>query len=176
VVGHLINRDFTIVDDTKNAVKVETATIFMNDLRISTNVMKLDGNRAIGTRVSIPVYNAVLKEGKTYFGRAFVVNGWYITAYEPIYDINKKVIGILYVGTPEAPFVQLKNNAQNNIIFIGAVCLIFAIILTMFLAGIFMKPIERLLGAANGIGNGDLTGKIAVESTDRNRHTWFKFQ
>ncbi len=166
VVGHLINRDFTIVDDTKNAVKVETATIFMNDLRISTNVKKLDGNRAIGTRVSIPVYNSVLKDGKTYFGRAFVVNGWYITGYEPIYDINKKVIGILYVGTPEAPFVDLKNNAQKNIILIGAISLIFAIIFSMFLSGRFMKPIEKVLSAANGIGNGDLTTLLTIESTD----------
>ncbi len=166
VVGHLINRDFTIVDNTKNAVKVETATIFMNDLRISTNVMKLDGNRAIGTRVSIPVYNAVLKEGKTYFGRAFVVNGWYITAYEPIYDINEKIIGILYVGTPEAPFVELKNNALNNIVLLGAFSLIFAIIVSMFLSGRLMKPIERLLSAANEIGNGDLTKVLTVESND----------
>ncbi len=166
VVGHLINRDFTIVDDTKNAVKVETATIFMNDLRISTNVMKLDGNRAIGTRVSIPVYNAVLKDGKTYFGRAFVVNGWYISAYEPIYDINKNVIGILYVGTPEAPFVQLKNNAVNNIVLLGAVSLIFALIVSMFLSGRFMKPVETILGAANEIGNGDLTKLLKIESND----------
>ncbi len=99
VVGHLINKDFAIVDEVKNAVKVETSTIFLNDLRVSTNVKKLDGNRAIGTRVAIPVYDAVLREGKTYYGRAFVVNAWYVTAYEPIYDINEKVIGILYVGT-----------------------------------------------------------------------------
>ncbi len=166
VVGHLINRDFTIVDDTKNAVKVETATIFMNDLRISTNVQKLDGNRAIGTRVSIPVYNAVLIDGKTYFGRAFVVNGWYITGYEPIYDINRKVIGILYVGTPEAPYVDLKNNAQNNILLIGAAGLIFAVIMSLFLSNRFMKPIDVLLSAAKEIGNGDLTKTITIESGD----------
>ena len=166
VVGHLINRDFTIVDDTKNAVKVETATIFMNDLRISTNVKKLDGNRAIGTRVSIPVYNTVLKDGKTYFGRAFVVNGWYITAYEPIYDINKKVIGILYVGTPEAPFVDLKNNAQRNIIIIGVASLIFAVMISIFLSNKMMRPIDRLLSAADGIGKGDLTRYITIESND----------
>lgn len=166
VVGHLINRDFTIVDETKNAVLVETATIFLNDLRISTNVKKLDSNRAIGTRVSVPVYNAVLKDGKTFFGRAFVVNGWYITAYEPIYDIDKKVIGILYVGTPEAPFVDLKKQAQNSILLIGAVSLIFAILTGMLISSKLTKPIHSLLVVAEEIGKGDLSKVIKVESND----------
>lgn len=166
VVGHLINRDFTIVDETKNAVQVETTTIFLNDLRISTNVKKQDGNRAIGTRVSIPVYNAVLRDGKTFFGRAFVVNGWYITAYEPIYDIDRKVIGILYVGAPEAPFVNLKKQAQNNILLIGAVSLIIAILMGMLISNKLIKPINSLLVVAEEIGKGDLSKVIKAESHD----------
>ena len=166
VVGHLINRDFTIVDETKNAVKVETSTIFMNDLRVSTNVKKLDGNRAIGTRVSIPIYNAVLRDGKTYYGRAFVVNAWYVTGYEPIYDIDKKVIGILYVGTPEAPFVDLKKNAQQNILLIGAVSLIFALLLGLLMSNKLIKPIYSLVNVAEEIAKRDLTKEIRVESND----------
>ncbi len=166
IVGHLINRDFSIVDETKNAVKVETSTIFMNDLRISTNVKKLDGNRAIGTRVSIPVYNAVLRDGITYFGRAFVVTGWFITGYEPIYDIDKKVIGILYVGTPEAPFVALKENAQRNIILIGIISLIIAFLISVFLSSRLMIPIYSLVSAADEIGKGDLRKNIRIESND----------
>ncbi len=166
MVGHLINRDFTIVDETKNAVKVETATIFMNDLRISTNVKKLDGNRAIGTRVSMPVYNTVLRDGKTFFGRAFVVNGWYITAYEPIYDIDKKVIGILYVGTPEAPFVDLRKNAQNSILLISIISLIIALLIGLLISNKIIKPIYTLLGGAEEIGKGDLSKIIKTESND----------
>ncbi|HIH44746.1 MAG TPA: methyl-accepting chemotaxis protein [Candidatus Methanoperedenaceae archaeon] len=166
VVGHLINKDFSIVDETKNAVKVETSTIFMNDLRISTNVKKLDGNRAIGTRVSIPVYKAVLQEGKTYYGRAFVVNAWYVSAYEPIYDIDKKVIGILYVGTPEAPFVALREDAQQKMLVIGAGGLIFAILLGIFMSNKLTKPIYSLVDGAEEIAKRDLTKKIRIESTD----------
>ncbi len=166
VVGHLINRDFTIVDETRDAVKVETSTIFMNDLRISTNVKKLDGNRAIGTRVSIPVYNSVLHDGKTYFGRAFVVNAWYVTGYEPIFDIDKKVIGILYVGTPEAPFVALRQNAEQSILLISAASLIFALLLGLFLSNKLVKPINVVVSAAEEIGKGDLTREIKVESND----------
>ncbi len=151
VVGHLINRDFTIVDEVKSAVNVETSTIFMNDLRISTNVKKLDGSRAIGTKVSIPVYEAVLRDGKTFYGRAFVVNAWYITGYEPIYDIDKKVIGILYVGTPEAPFVKLKEEARRNILLIGAVTLILAVLLSFTASKRLIKPVGTVLYASNRV-------------------------
>ena len=35
---------------------------------------------------------------QTFHGRSYVVNDWYITAYEPILDSNGEVIGMLYVG------------------------------------------------------------------------------
>ncbi len=74
-------------------------------LRVCTNVQKLDGKRAIGTFIPAvnpngspnTVVSTVLK-GNTFNGRAFVVNAWYMTAYEPIYDDLNNVVGILYVG------------------------------------------------------------------------------
>jgi hypothetical protein len=40
--------------------------------------------------------------GQTFVGRAFVVNAWYMAAYEPLWDRDHKVIGMFYVGLPEA--------------------------------------------------------------------------
>jgi two-component system NtrC family sensor kinase len=54
--GVLLNRNYEIVDRIKNIVfkeakykgeEIGTATIFLGDLRISTNVMDKEGNRAI---------------------------------------------------------------------------------------------------------------------------------
>jgi len=91
----------------------DTATIFqrMNEqgdmLRVATNVKKLDGKRAIGTFIpnSSPVVQTVLR-GETFIGRAFVVNRYYITAYAPLKDNKGKIIGILYVGTPDSAATQ----------------------------------------------------------------------
>lgn len=106
-----IYNNFELVDFIKSK-SVETATIFQKItdgyLRISTNVMKLDGSRAVGT--FIPNSSIVIKtieKGKTFYGRAFVVNDWYLTAYEPIF-INGKVKGILYVGIKEKNYKFLK--------------------------------------------------------------------
>jgi hypothetical protein len=103
-----------VVDDVCKIVG-GTSTIFqrMNNngdmLRLATNVLTLDGKRAISTY--IPAMNtdgqpnkviSKVLSGETYVGRAFVVNAWYTTAYKPIFDEHKQVVGMLYVGMPEA--------------------------------------------------------------------------
>ena len=109
-----------VVDKVKNLIG-STCTIFqrMNEsgdmLRVCTNVLKKDGTRAIGTFIpktdsegkSNPVISSVLS-GQTFNGRAFVVDKWYITAYEPIFDKEHKVIGMLYVGVPQESTVSLR--------------------------------------------------------------------
>jgi PAS domain S-box-containing protein len=104
---YVVNNNFEIVDNVKNMVG-GTATVFQvmdgEAVRISTNVIKNDGNRAVGTTVSQPVYDTVVNKGEMFYGRAWVVNAWYLTAYEPIRNSAGEIIGILYVGILEEPF------------------------------------------------------------------------
>jgi PAS domain S-box-containing protein len=102
-----------VVDEVTRLVG-ETATIFqrMNSagdmLRVATTVTTAEGKRAIGTYIPAinsygapnPVIAAILK-GQTYHGRAFVVNAWYLTAYEPIKDKAGVLVGMLYVGVKQ---------------------------------------------------------------------------
>jgi len=115
--GILLNRNYEIVDRIKNIVfkdvkykgkEIGTATIFLGDLRISTNVMDKEGNRAIGTRAMKEVQEQVLGKGVPWIHRAFVVDDWYITAYEPIRDIQDKIVGMLYVGMMESKYAVMK--------------------------------------------------------------------
>jgi methyl-accepting chemotaxis protein len=97
-----VNGNFTLVDAVQRRVG-GTATIFQllpgKLLRISTNVMKLDNTRAVGTYIpdSSPVYKTIMK-GETYYGIAYVVNAWYQTAYKPLKDASGTIIGVIYVG------------------------------------------------------------------------------
>ncbi len=109
-----------VVDQVQKLVG-GTCTIFqrINDagdmLRVCTNVQKQDGSRAIGTFIPRtnpdgkpnPVIASVL-QGETYHGRATVVGRAYITAYEPIYDQSKKIVGMLYVGVPQESVTALR--------------------------------------------------------------------
>lgn len=111
IKGRQVQLNESIVDKIQSNVG-GTATIFqrINNgfLRISTNVLKTNGKRAVGTFIpnSSPVAQAI-KEGESYYGRAFVVNDWYLTAYEPIV-INGRVEGILYVGVKEKNLTGLR--------------------------------------------------------------------
>src|SRR5690606_17694982 len=111
VGGILLNQNLVFIDTINDLVYREaslpessqgTATLFLDDVRISTNVRLFEGRRALGTRVSAAVRSAVLGEGRTWLDSAFVVNDWYISAYEPITDRRGERVGMLYVGFLEA--------------------------------------------------------------------------
>ncbi len=125
--GVLLNRNQEIVDRVRDTVfqneiykgrSIGTATIFLKDIRISTNVLNPDGNRAIGTVASEEVTKHVLTEGNKWTDRAFVVNDWYITAYEPIEDIFGQRAGMLYVGVLEAKYADVRWKALSLFILI----------------------------------------------------------
>jgi two-component system NtrC family sensor kinase len=115
--GVLLNRNYEIVDRIKNIVYKDekykgkdmgSATIFMGDLRISTNVTDRQGRRAVGTRAMKEVVEQVIEKGVPWVQRAFVVDDWYITAYEPIRDIQGDIVGMLYVGILEAKYAAIR--------------------------------------------------------------------
>jgi methyl-accepting chemotaxis protein len=110
-----------VVDQVRQLVGTN-CTIFqrMNEagdmLRVCTNVQESDGSRAIATYVPAvtpdkkpnPVVSQVLN-GETYLGRAMVVGQWCVSAYEPIRDEQKRIVGMLYVGVPEQSAKSLRN-------------------------------------------------------------------
>jgi two-component system NtrC family sensor kinase len=173
VGGILLNRDFEIVDKIKEVVhereiykgqEIGTATIFQGDLRISTNVRNKDGSRAIGTLVSEEVYDQVLDKGNRWVGEAFVVNALYLTAYEPIRDINDRIIGILYVGVLEQPFNDVLRNSLLTFLGIALCGVILIIIASVVQAKRISRPLQRLRELARQIADGDYTHQVSVEA------------
>jgi len=173
--GVLLNRNQTIVDTVRDTVfqqeiykgrNIGTATIFFNDLRISTNVMTPDGKRAIGTRVSKEVKEYVLTKGKRWTDRAFVVSDWYITAYESIEDIFGKRVGMLYVGVLEAKYADMRRKALLILISIIVAGMALAVGLGYILANKIMHPVHQLIKASKQVSEGSLTPEIGPISKD----------
>ena len=112
--GILLNQNLEFIDTINDLVYQSaslpegsqgTATLFLDDVRISTNVRLFEGRRALGTRVSAAVpLRGAWDEGRTWLDSAFVVNDWYISAYEPLVDSYGKRVGMLYVGFLQKPF------------------------------------------------------------------------
>ena len=110
-----------VVDEVKRLVG-GTATLFQrlpdgSMLRVATNVETLDGTRAIGTYIPAvgadgtrnPVIAAV-ESGQTYRGNAFVVNAYYVSAYEPVLSPTGELIGMLYVGVQQESIPTLRES------------------------------------------------------------------
>jgi len=173
--GILLSKNYDIVDKIKETVyqniiyegqDIGTATIFQDDLRISTNVKNEDGSRAIGTRVSEEVYNQVVIQGEPWIERVYVVNSWYITAYEPIRDINNKIIGILYVGILEQKYTDTQRQTLFTFTGITLAGGTAALILSYFIAQRILVPINKLVEASQEVAMGNLDVEVKVSSND----------
>lgn len=171
VGGVLLNRNLDFIDTINDLVygrgalpagSEGTATLFLDDVRISTNVRLFEGKRALGTRVSGEMRTAVLGEGRLWLDRAFVVNDWYISAYEPILDSEGRRVGMLYVGFLEAPFLAVKRTILIAVgVAFALVALVTIPILLRWAAGIF-RPLEAVNATISRVEDGDLSARTGL--------------
>ncbi len=169
--GVLLNRRFGLVDRIKQVVfedaryhgrPVGTATLFLDDVRIATNVLNRDGTRAVGTRVAADVYDQVVGRGQRWLGRAFVVDDWYIAGYDPIRDDGGRVVGMLYVGTLEAPYLEMKRSSTLLFLGIALSGAALTIGLSYVMSQRLSEPLRQLVTASRRLAHGELDTKVAV--------------
>lgn len=174
VGGVLLNRNLDFIDTINTLVyqseqtaetRQGTATLFLEDVRVSTNVRLFENVRALGTRVSAQVRHQVLDQGKTWLDRAFVVNDWYISGYLPIVDSFDNRIGMLYVGFLEQPFQQIKRTAVLTMILVFLAVLIVSIPFFLRLAGGVFSPLERITNTMRKVEAGDLSARTVLRQT-----------
>ena len=179
VLGHvqagvLLNRNLPFIDHINAIVYPEgalpfgsrgTATLFLDDVRISTNVRLFGAEqdqRAIGTRVSRAVHETVLGAGRTWLDRAFVVNEWYVSAYKPLADNAGKRVGMLYVGFTEAPFRWIKVVALLSIGVMFFVVMTAAALVCLRWARSIFSPLERMANTMRRVEGGDLHARVGL--------------
>jgi two-component system, NtrC family, sensor kinase len=167
--GILLNRSEAFVDIVRETVfqgesfkgrGIGTATIFLNDVRIATNVLTPEGKRALGTRVSPEVRDHVLGKGKLWTDRAFVFSDWFITAYSPIETISGRRAGMLYVGVLEEKYSDIRHQLLSVYILLTGAVMLAAAGLGYFIANRITAPIQGLIQASRLVGEGNLTPDI----------------
>lgn len=174
--GVLLNQNLPFIDHINRIVYPEgslpfgshgTATLFMDDVRITTNVRLFQDERAIGTRVSRAVREDVLTHGRTWLDRAFVVNDWYVSAYEPLLDATGERVGMLYVGYLEEPFRFLKYGMLALIVGIFVLVMILAALFSLRWARSIFRPVEQMNQTMQRVEDGDTGARVgAVAARD----------
>ncbi len=168
--GIVINNSVNLVDNLRNLIypptnisqsAIGTVTIFMNDIRISTNVPKSmktrikDNSRAIGTKVSKEVADTVLRQGKEWIGMATVIGNRYITAYQPIKDSNNNVIGILYTGYSLWSFFKDYIISISTLLLTAIILLAVSIFFVIRESFSLFAPLEKIGHVVLKIRNGE---------------------
>jgi two-component system, NtrC family, sensor kinase len=162
--GKLLTRNFEIVDHVWSMIyggghgegdHEGSVTIFQHDVRISTNVREVRGERALGTRASARVTDAVLRRGLSWNARAFVVHDWYMSAYEPIRDYHGAIIGMLYVGLPENLFTATRDQVIISFFVIAGLGFAVIIIATFVMIRSITKPLAEMAAATRRISAGE---------------------
>lgn len=184
--GVLLNNNFAFVDSIRDLVygagslpegSIGTVTVFIDDVRISTNVPVRPGERALGTRVSDEVRRRVLDRGETWIDRAFVVNDWYISSYEPIVDVRGERVGMLYAGFLEAPFRRELQGALAMLVAGFVVLMLLSATIAIRGARSIFGPIEAMTAVVRAtrdgaearvgdVGTRDEVGELARELDD----------
>uniref|UniRef100_A0A831UEW4 histidine kinase n=1 Tax=Geobacter metallireducens TaxID=28232 RepID=A0A831UEW4_GEOME len=130
---YVLNGNFEL-PDTIQSIFGGTATVFMGDTRVSTNIRREDGTRAMGTKLTGPAHDAIFRHNRPYRGEALILGIPYFTAYDPIRNSRGETIGVLYVGARKNEFFSRYERYKVNVIAGAAVIsTIFAVLAVVLL-------------------------------------------
>ncbi|ARO28729.1 methyl-accepting chemotaxis protein [Rhizobium sp. NXC14] len=156
--------DHSLVDRTAQSI-AGVATIFQKQgsdyVRISTNVKKENGERAVGTKLAAEhPAQPVLARGEAYYGPAELFGRKFMTGYFPIKNASNANVGILFIGIPMEFYYQRMNELQILILGIGAIVMLLVGVLAFYAIRLSVKPLQALTASVHSISSGDLEGTI----------------
>lgn len=150
----------------------ETATVFVWDdetrdfWRRSTNIVKPDGNRAVGTPLGQngAVYPIVTR-GETFRGEANILGTDYYTVYQPIENASGDVVGILYVGVQKARITSVIADMMIKFGMAVVPVILIAIVISIFASRRLLRPVREMAQITDEIARENLS--ISVPHTGR---------
>ncbi|MFG1479185.1 cache domain-containing protein [Xanthobacter sp. V4C-4] len=162
----VLNGDTALVDRLQDLVG-GTATIFLGDTRIATNVKAADGSRAIGTTLKPgPAYETVLKQGQPYRGEADILGQPYFTAYDPLRDASGQVVGILYVGLKQSEFMAIVRTLVMTIIIQATLAALLVGAILFFILRRQTRPLLALCDVMARMRAGDMSVSVPQLARD----------
>ncbi|MDR7143311.1 methyl-accepting chemotaxis protein [Rhizobium sp. BE258] len=156
--------DHSLVDRTAQAI-AGVATIFDKQgsdyVRVSTNVKKEDGSRAVGTKLAADhPAQTVLAKGDAYYGPAVLFGKNYMTGYFPVKNAAGANIGILFIGIPMEVYFARLQHLQVLVIGAGAAVMLAVSLLAFFAIRRTVSPLQALTKTVHAISSGNLSGAI----------------
>ncbi len=165
-VGYRLDTE-TFVDNLKALIGNET-TVFLGDERISTTIIQADGSRALGTKASETVSQAVLGGGE-YFGEIEILGRDAYVGYAPIKGPDGNVVGMLFSGMYMDSVTETVRNFISTGLIITVGMLLISVAVILVVVRRIVAPIRAMVGAAAALADGNTEVDVEVTTKDEMR-------
>lgn len=147
--------DNQVVADKLGEICQGHVTFFAEDVGVSTNLKKANGERNVGTKASAEVADIVIKGNKEHSGMVAIDGIDYLGAYVPLRNASGQAIGMLFVGIGS----YVMDDVRHQFLMVTVVASILVILILSVLSyvaiGRSLKPIEELTESLGRIAKGD---------------------
>jgi len=158
--------DANDIVDAVRSLNGGVATIFMGDRRVATNVRNADGSRAIGTVLAKgPVYDSIFTKKEPFRGEADILGAAYFTAYDPLFDRNGEVVGILFVGLKKADALKVVDEVVGSTTTLAAVVTVVVTLAMLLMVRRQFRMLGRIQDSMHVLADGNLD--VTVPGLDR---------
>lgn len=161
--GILLNGNYALVDRVWKLLfqdpqppgaDLGNVTIFQDGFRIATTVKHSDGRRASGTGMDARVLASLRSGAKDWSGRALVVDGFHLSRYHPVRDLDGRTIGFLSAGLLESTYTSTRNRVILSFFGVATIGFISIIGITWYMIGNITNPIGEMVEATRSITAG----------------------
>lgn len=133
-------------------------TIFAGKTRYATTIKKENGDRAVGTDMSEKVAKTVIEKGETYVGQADILGQKHYVHYEPIYDMNGKIVGAYFAGySSEDADDTIRSIVFVSILLTVGLAIVSGIIIILTTRRLVENPIREACKISDSMSRGELS-------------------
>ena len=157
--------ELEFVDNIKATTGLE-ATVFENDTRIATTILK-QGKRAVGTKMDNPiVIETVLRKGGIFADTNVILGKPYETAYWPIRNPEGAITGMFFIGRDRSLIEQSQNQVVTSILVATGIIAVIMIVAAYIFSRSLAKPIVTATNFAAQVADGKLDQALDVRRSD----------
>lgn len=153
----LLLNDYTYGVDAIRKKHGSVATVFQGNVRIATNILDAQGQRAIGTKIDPGlIYDTVYTRKDTFVGSMMVAGNPLQARIEPLLDKSGNVIGALAAAYPRADYLMLREKAIEFLTMVAAIITGLLALIVFFVVRRQLRPLSRVGQSIEALANGDL--------------------
>ena len=164
--GYLLNNNNAVIIDKITKGSELVSSVFMDGIRVCSNLPANRGVSAIGTGISRKIDEDVREKKSDYFGRVKVSDQWYLAGYTPLYNSQKEIIGMLGIGLPEKVIFVLRDELMKLFILAVMLSALLALLIGIVSGGAVIRSINKIRGGIEAFGRGDYTHRLEIHSQD----------